>query len=428
MTYSIYLNQTLIIEGVSELTYQLTSLDELTNYNGKIVAKDSNNNETSKTFSFLTEKYFLKYLKKYDYGEVSWSTTGYASGRPLSMLKTNDDKYIIAGVSDSPYNGGDGYRFFVSKIDYEGNEIWKKFYDYQLADSWRFKIAKTSSGFLLAGNKHVLNLDYDGNVIWYKEIESYGRTDSSSEIRSAKQDSQGNIFLVGGRGSENSSIKQQAVLTKLDISGNILWEKTYEPSKRNFFNDLMISDTDDLIILGIQQTNDTDSTNDELIDFWVIKLNNEGEIIWENIFGDGKYDVPTQIISTSDNGYAVVGYGPSLFKIDNSGDLVWSNTELSAYNPTFSISETLDNGFITTGRFVFGNFGALGFSKYDSNGNLEWEKSYQESFTYLFGYAILTENDGGYRIAGTSFKNYYYNEEKPSLLIFKTDPQGDHEY
>ena len=433
VTYDIYLNQTLVVENITQLTYDLIELEELTDYSGKIIAKDTENNQREVTFSFQTEKYYLKYLKRFDYGTVNFGTTGFASGNPYSMIKSNDQNYIIAGASAFP--NGNGFRFFVSKIDYDGNELWKKFYDYQVGDSWRFKIGKTSTGFILAGHHHVLNLDNEGNVIWYKKIDSYDIADGSAEIQSVKQDAQGNIFLVGGRGSSDAEVIQEGVITKLNSNGDIIWEKTYKPSIRNFFNDFVINSSNELIILGSTETSGVTydewssgnfSTSNEKIDFWILKLNNEGEIIWESTFGDGKIDFPNQIISTSDNSFVVVGYGASLFKIDDSGNQVWSNTELSAYNPTFSISETNDNGFVTTGKFDFGDYGALAISKYDSNGNLEWEKSYQESFTYLSGYSILTENDGGYRIAGTSSKLNYYNDEKPNLLIFKTDPQGNH--
>ena len=59
VTYSIYLNQTLIVEGISELTFQLTDLSELTEYTGKVIAIDSNNNQTWVTFTFQTNKYYL---------------------------------------------------------------------------------------------------------------------------------------------------------------------------------------------------------------------------------------------------------------------------------------------------------------------------------------------------------------------------------
>lgn len=431
ISYDIYLNQTLIIENTSELTYQLINLEELTYYSGKIIAKDTNNNKTEKTFSFHTEKYYLKYLKKYNYGEYDYGPGGYALGGPSSMIKTKDLNYVIAGASSFP--NGSGFRLFVMKIDYEGNEVWKKFYDYNLTDGSSPKIINSSTGFLLVSHHHVLNLDNEGNIIWYKKIDSYDIPDGSADIESVGQDSAGNIFLVGGRGSNKPfpSPSQVAVLTKLNNLGSILWEKVFDTSYRSFFNDILITDTDEVIILGsLESSNRTfeeiSESNNEEIDFWVTKLTNNGELIWENTFGDGKTDFPNQIISTLDNNFIAVGYGPSIFKVNQLGELLWSKTELSGNSPTPSISITSDNGFITTGKFVFGNYGALAISRYDSNGNLEWEKSYQETHTYLVGHAVLAEDDGGYRIAGGSSKNYYYGDDKPSLLIFKTDPLGSH--
>ena len=115
VTYDVYLNQALVLENISELTYEFIDLEELTEYSGKIIAKDINSNQTEATFSFQTEKYYLKYLKKYDYGEYSSGPNGYAYGGPNTMIKFNDQNYIIAGVSVFP--NGNGYRLFVSKID-----------------------------------------------------------------------------------------------------------------------------------------------------------------------------------------------------------------------------------------------------------------------------------------------------------------------
>ena len=41
VNYDIYLNQTLVIENISELMYVFSNLEELTNYSGKIIAKDT---------------------------------------------------------------------------------------------------------------------------------------------------------------------------------------------------------------------------------------------------------------------------------------------------------------------------------------------------------------------------------------------------
>lgn len=418
--YSIYLNQTLMIDGISELTYQFHGLSELTNYTGKVVAKDTNNNETEVVFSFQTEKYYLKYLKRYDYGQTNYGI-GYASGIPYSMLKTSNKNYIIIGKSDRP--DGNGSRFFVQKIDYQGNEIWKKFYDYQLYDTWLFKSTLTSTGFLVVGGHHLLNLDLDGNLIWYKYIDSYDTGLSNSQIKSVKQDSRGNIYLVGGRGIYDPSVYEEAVLTKLDNSGNLIWEKTYKNRPRNLFDDLVINSSDELIVVGSNTTQESE----DLFGYWILKLNESGDIIWEKSFGYGYHGVPNQIIIKTNGNYAFVGY-KNIFEVSPDGNNI-TNYPNFMTNPE-SIAETLDNGVIITGRHYPAsvNFDKVGIVKYDMSGNIEWERTYSEFATYFFGDAVLIEEDGGYRIAGTSAKLYYYTDEKPNLLIYKTDPEGNYEY
>jgi len=437
ITYDIYLNQGLVVENITQLTYDLIELAELTNYSGKIIAKDAENNQTEVVFSFQTEKNYLKFLKEYDYGEYSYGPNGYAYGGANIMIKSNDQNYIIAGASVFP--NGNGYRLFVSKIDYEGKELWKKFYDYNLTDGWNPTIINSLNGFILVSHHHILSLDNEGNIIWYKKINSYDIQDGSADIKSVAQDSGGNIFVVGGRGSAEPEIVQEAVLTKLNSSGEILWENTFRPSLRSFFDDVIINSSNELIILGSTETSGTTyeeyiqgPSSVEEIDFWVLKITNDGETLWENTFGDGRYDFSKKIIPKSNGNYAFAGYSwgaydiseGRIFEINSNGSEIWNvSTELSS---TFSIAETRDGGFIATGHVDFGNYGALGIYKFSSNGLEEWNKKYQESFTYLYGRSVLIEEDGGFRVAGSSSKNYYYDEEKPELLIYKTDPDGNY--
>ncbi|GAB3659933.1 hypothetical protein GCM10028791_33620 [Echinicola sediminis] len=418
VSYSIYLNQTLLIEGISELTYRFNNLSELTSYSGKVVAKDTNKNEAEALFSFETKKYYLKYLKRYDYGPYDFGTTKYAGGNPYCMIKTNDQNYVIAGKSAKP--DGDAYQFFVLKTDYEGNEIWKKFYNYQLYDSWNFKIIESSTGLILVGHHHVLSLDSDGNIIWYKKIDSYDIELANSEIKSVAQNSDGTVYLVGSRASLDDDAIEEAVLTKLDNLGNIIWEKTFKNRPRNFFDDIVISSSNELIVVG----STVEPESEDVFGYWILKLNNSGDVLWENSFGFGYHSIPNQIIIKSNGNYVFAGY-KNIFEVNSNGsEIINYPNELPI---PFSIAETLDNGFIVTGFDDFGSFGGLGILKLNSSGNKEWSRIYQEPFTYLYGRAVLPESDGGYRIAVRRSKNYYYDSDRPELLIFKTDPFGNYE-
>lgn len=438
VTYSIYLNNKLIIDNTSKLSHQFINLEESTLYSGKIIAKDANSNHTEISFSFQTEKYYLKYLMRYDYGPYDHGPNGLAHGSPHSMIKSNDQNYVVAGVSVFP--NGNGYRLFVLKHDYEGNEIWRKFYNYDVTDGASPKIINSSTGFVLVSHHHVLKLDNEGNTIWYKKIDSYDIPDAAADVKSVAQDSEGNIFIVGGRGSSEAEIVQEAVLTKLNGTGTILWETSFKTSIRSFFNDIIITPSNELIILGTTDT--SGSTYEEYLqrpsveqtDFWVLKVTTEGKVLWENTYGDGRFNFARKIILKSNGNFVFTGFSwgaldiseGRIFEIDPSGKALWDiSSDLSSI---FSIAETRDGGFITTGYVDVGPYGSvLGLYKFSSIGIEEWFKIHQENLTYLYGRSVLVEEDGGFRIAGNMTRNYYYDEEKPELLIYKTDPEGNYE-
>ncbi|ANH80911.1 hypothetical protein A8C56_07885 [Niabella ginsenosidivorans] len=415
VTYSVYIDTLLIKENVPGQKYELTSLQEQTTYSVKVIARDSKQNEKIATLSVTTPKYYLKYIKGYNFPPSS-----YPAGSIYSMIKTADNNYAIAGSTS--FNG-DGYQFVVLKVDSTGKELWKRAYGYQLGDSWNFKITASKDGLLLVGSHHVLKLDQNGSIIWYKTIVNYDNGDASSEIKSIREDSKGNIYLVGGRGSPDPDIAQESALTMLDKSGNIIWEKVFKYSYRSFFNDLYIDKNNTLFILGTIEINQRD-------DFWLLKTNGDGNEIWNKRYGDERYDFARQIIPTSDGNLLFAGYSwgyrdhsdGRVFKINPAnGNEIWSEDvpELSIT----SICETKDSGFMATGSIdVKTTFDYWGLSKLDRNGSLLWQKSYNKVATFLRTNAILSQNDGGFMVAGNSAVGIVGNN--PQIVIIKTDPEG----
>ena len=435
VTYTVYLNETVLVENLTSLTYQFTELSELTNYSGKIVAVDTKDNESVKSFSFKTEKYFLKFLKSYDYGE--WQCfTGFASGTPYSIIKASDSNYVITGASGRP--DCNASQFFVMKIDYQGELLWKRFFDFYIGGASKFKIIESNDGgFLIAHKQVVIKLDKDGNESWNSVINSYNEIDGGTKINSIDQDAEGNIYLVGERSATETNIRQEAALTKLDNLGNIIFDRAFKNSKRSAFYDIEITELDEIIILGTIETSvdieeEIDyNNNSDQIDYWMLKTDTSGDVIWENIYGDERYDFATKLILKSNGNYAFGGFSwgaydistGRILEINPDGDVVLDIT--TSLSTIYSIAETLDNGFIATGHQEFGSFGALGLYKFNSIGDEEWNKNYEEPSTHLRGRSVIVEDDGGYRIAASSARNFYNEDQIPSLLVYKTDPEGN---
>jgi hypothetical protein len=123
-------------------------------------------------------------------------------------------------------------------------------------------------------------------------------------------------------------------------------------------------------------------------DFWVLKLDSQGNIQWQKTYGGWSYDDVVRVRQTSDGGYILGGFtqsfgsGPQdmlVIKLDSQGNIQWAKTyggmgyELGGY-----IIQTQDGGYIVSGSTT--SFGAGGWDllvlKLDPNGNIQWAKTY----------------------------------------------------
>ena len=99
---------------------------------------------------------------------------------------------------------------------------------------------------------------------------------------------------------------------KLDSSGNIIWQKTYDAG--NSENVTAIHGTDDggfiLAGMALSETFGTSLNSD----FWVLKLDSDGNVgltypgTWQKIYGGANYDLANSIQPTPDGGYVVAGH------------------------------------------------------------------------------------------------------------------------
>ncbi|MEN2984373.1 MAG: Ig-like domain-containing protein, partial [Dictyoglomaceae bacterium] len=140
----------------------------------------------------------------------------------------------------------------------------------------------------------------------------------------------------------------------------------------------------------------------------VVEVNNP----WQKTYGGSYDDWANFIQQTSDKGYIVAGgtysfsAGTSddvyILKLDSNGNLEWEKTfGGNSYDWANSIQQASDGGYIVAG--MTNSFGAGGFDVYilklDSNGNLEWEKTFDEN-SYDWANSIQQASDGGYIVAG----------------------------
>jgi len=197
----------------------------------------------------------------------------------------------------------------------------------------------------------VLKLDATGDVTWQY---SYGGSHFDT-ARSIQQTFDGGYILSGESWSTVSGISGDSdmMVIKLDAQGYIQWQKTY-------------GDYDSDSACCVQQTpdggyilaGDTRSFTG-ISQIWVLKLTSTGAITWQKTYG-GTWAFATSLDQTSDGGYIVAGqthdYGAGfsdimLLKLDDEGNLVWQRTFGGEdYEWAYSVEETSAGGYIVAGR------------------------------------------------------------------------------
>ena len=136
--------------------------------------------------------------------------------------------------------------------------------------------------------------------------------------------------------------------------------------------------------------------------------------VWEKTYGGSKYDIVKAVVSTEDRGFIVAGntnsFGENfsdiyLIKIDENGNKVWERTYGGKYGDEASaITKVKDGGFIVAGNIESFDNGFEGIYdiyliKIDENGNKVWEKTYGRKGWDKVS-AITKTIDGGFIVAG----------------------------
>ncbi|MBC8046058.1 MAG: T9SS type A sorting domain-containing protein [Fimbriimonadaceae bacterium] len=222
-------------------------------------------------------------------------------------------------------------------------------------------------------------------------------------------------------------------IAEIDADENILWEESYGGSENDYCRAIEPTGDGGWIVVGSTLSSDGDITdNSGNKDGWVIKINSTGGLEWQNTFGGEAEDQLNNVVATSDGGYLLVGGSKSttgdvetnnglddfwILKIDADGDLLWIQNYGGDYNEAaFSVIEIAD-GFMVTGDTdsnegdVSGNHhsGGMNFSDYwvlrlDTDGELVWQKCFG-GFTNDEATTIIENGSGNYVVAGSAKSN-----------------------
>ncbi|MBL7828660.1 MAG: T9SS type A sorting domain-containing protein [Saprospiraceae bacterium] len=332
-------------------------------------------------------------LKLNEQGSVLWKKLlgGSLNDIPRSVAETQDGGFIVAGYSNS------------SDIDVIGNHGGS-------IDGWIVKLNKFG---MKEWTKAIGGSKWD-------EIHSVKTTSDNGCIVVGKTDSNnGDVSISNG--------KLDVWVVKLDAQGEIEWEKSYGGSEDDESSSVIICSDGGYLVVGETSSIDGDVIGQHgSVDFWVLKLRPNGDMEWQKTLGGTGGDYGSDGLETTNGDYVITGYVGShnsgdvtghdqlgsfdywIVRLDKDGDIKWQKTAGgSSADWARQIVQSPQGGFIVTGTTisldgdVINNVEVPNFwlIKLSEEGELLWQKTYGGSMSDR-SYAISNTNDSGYILAG----------------------------
>ena len=339
--------------------------------------------------------------------EVIWDKT--FGGRYFDdlrdMVKLPDGNFLLGGNKDVNEDISD---YWLIKIDADGNIIWEKTYDNnysydELENMTVLPDGSTLIGGFSIGGWWIIKIDTEGNIIWENSSQN-------GHIASAICPLPDGGFIVGGDFDHGFSLFYNAphvihtfALRRLDSEGNTIWEKHINiGDTQDHLDDLLLL-PDGNILIGASSDDDASEYKSEdshgKHDFWIIKIDQDGNKIWDKTIGGNKDDYLRSLSIIEDN-ILIGGHSESevsreksepgrgssdiwLISLDIEGNKLWDKTLGGE-----STDQLNDIILLTDGSIAFG-----GSSSSDISGEKSENKRGDSDF--WLGQLILDSSDEG---------------------------------
>ena len=250
------------------------------------------------------------------------------------VLSLDDGGLAISGWTMS--DGAQGPDGWLIRTDADGNPLWEQTYGGKGSDEPRVVVAMPDGGFALAGETTtnsaggwdfwLVRTDSEGNLLWQQ---TFGTADEDWPCLDLVALPDGGFAIAGGTKS-NGATHGDVWLLRTDDKGNLLWDKTYGGTEKDYAYGIVLLSDGGFALGGI-----TDSKGAGNRDFWLLRTDAAGNLMWDATYGGPSSDGADDLVLMPDGGFAMVGFTASsgagsydalLVRTDKKGNLLWQAT------------------------------------------------------------------------------------------------------
>ena len=296
---------------------------------------------------------------------------------------TNDGGAILAGYTESSGAGeSDGW---LVRVDGFGSVVWEKTLGGEGADvlyaleamgdgTWSAAGWTYSSG---TGDRDawVARVDGSGGSIWQRTFGGEAADSVASLVPVADG------IVTAGWTESFGEPGQKLWVVRLDTNGEIIWQRAFGDTGYSQAYEVMALDGGDVLVIG-------GATPPVFGNFSVrlLRIHSNGEVVWKRTYGDAGVNHGYGLGQTSDGRILLAGITalPStasvdgwIAEVDNDGGLVWQSAFGGAGEERFWALAPLGDGFVATGYTTSVGSGprSAWITGFDDMGGVQWEQA-----------------------------------------------------
>ena len=399
----------------------------------------------------INKGYDYHLLKLDQQGQKVWEK--YFSGNQhdylSAIVSTREGGFLLAGTSysslalDKKDKSNGSSDIWIIRIDENGEEQWQKTIGTRYSEEARSVTQTTDEGFVVAGSTNHPKLGYGSKDVFVTKLDKTGKIISQQILGGKGLDEVEKVIPTKDGGAllgiySRSSVYEGQTKSKLkskDLMSGSSQNNSSEHNDSNSSNtsssnpDQSGSESYDINFYGKSYG------NYGVGDYWIVKLDKNGNVQWEKNFG-GSEDDHIRTLALTDSGYVIGGESRSgtsgnkrakleegtdlwILLLDEDGNEQWQQSYnfknrdvLMSIN---TIKETKSNNQEATKGFLIGGFTqaegkvqsndeTFWMLYIDKNGKEVWrkyvegkDKKKEERLT-----SAILNRDGSYVLAGTS--------------------------
>jgi uncharacterized repeat protein (TIGR01451 family) len=394
--------------------------------NGSVLAIGYTNSMTG-TFSSNHGEYDLFLTKIDSAGRVVWQKLIGGWGAELfpTIRRISDTRFVVVARTNS--RNGDvintqsssGLLPWLFVIDQNGTILSQKVYSDTLFPVFRDVQPTLDKGFILGGFGYsstgawaarLVKTDSTGTIKFSKDYTNY---DHDQEIYSIAVNADSSFTFTGmssPTSGQNSCLgdhgQSDVIVAKVSSSGAVLWQKFYGSSRVDFGKHILKMQGGGYLITAEAAAKNGNVTQafdsaGNTSDVWLVKLNENGDLVWQRSVGGNKAERAWQSIQLQNNDIIVVGFTES----QNNGDIRGSKGGIDAM--MFKLSGT---NFITGHVFADKNANHImdAGEPFLSDGLVISSKGSQASSSAIVNGMYANSIDSGLYVTRPSISSPYY--------------------